>query len=215
MCRAVVAEEDEIFRKALQRLLESGGVTVVAVADHGSQLIGVVNEFRPDVVLLDLELPGLAGFNVLRDVTRDAARAKVLVLSAETREGAIVGALQNGAAGYALKASPPMEIVEAVKAVAAGTLYLSAEITEVVVKAISRGFLQERPDPYDRLTRREREIFEHMAEGLSNSEIGARLAISPRTVETHRSQIRRRLDLKTQTDIIRFALRRGVVKLDP
>jgi two-component system response regulator NreC len=213
MPRVVIADDHVVVRDGLRRILEANGHEIVAEIGDGLEVVESVERLRPDVLLLDLGMPGLHGLDVLRKLAARKGSTGVLVLSAESRDEMVISALKSGAKGYLLKSCSGKELLAAVSAVAQGGHYVSTELSDVLVRGISDGGAKA-PDPYDALSDREREVFHAMAEGLSNAAIGERLFISPRTAETHRAKIIRRLGLKSQTDIVLYALRRGVITLD-
>ena len=210
MARVVIVEDHEVVRDGLRRILEAHGNEVVAETGEGLKVVDVVDATTPDVVLLDLWLPGLHGLDVLHQLVR-VRRARVLVLSAEGRDAFVARALQGGARGYLLKSCSAQELVEAVSTVASGGHYVTSELSDALVRSFADGAAT--VDPYEALSDREREVFYAMAEGLSNAMIGDRLFISARTVETHRARILKKLSLRSQTDIVLYALRRGLIKL--
>jgi len=213
MARVVIAEDHEVVRDGLRRILEAHGNEVVAETGNGLEVVKLVEQAAPDVVLLDLGLPGLHGLEVLHQLAK-VRRLRVLVLSAEGRDDFVVRALQNGAKGYLLKSCSGQELAEAVSTVAAGSHYITPALSDALIRSLSDGGSPE-VDPYQGLSEREREVFRAMAEGGSNAMIGERLRISSRTVETHRARILKKLGLRSQTDIVLYALRRGVIRLDP
>ena len=210
--RIAIADDHEVVRDGLRRILEAQGHEVVAEIESGLQVISRVEELRPDVLILDMGLPDLHGLDVLRKLGRGKV-TNVLVLSAEGRDDFVIGALKLGAQGYLLKSCSAKELVEAVATVAAGRHYVATELSDAIARGIGDG-TADAGDPYDGLSDREREVFHAMAEGLSNVEIGDRLFISPRTAESHRARVMKQLGLKSQTDIVLYALRRGVIRLD-
>jgi DNA-binding NarL/FixJ family response regulator len=212
MARVVIAEDHEVVRDGLRRTLQAHGNEVVAETGEGLKVVDLVEAAAPDVVLLDLGLPGLHGLDVLHQLAR-VRRVRVLVLSAEGRDDFVVRALQGGARGYLLKSCSAQELADAVSTVAAGGHYVTTELSNALVRSLVDGS-SPGADPYQTLSDREREVFYSMAEGRSNALIGDRLFISERTVETHRARILKKLGLRTQTDIVLYALRRGVIRLD-
>ena len=165
-------------------------------------------------MLLDLGLPGLHGLEVIRQVTRRTPGAHVLVLSMHAHEEYVLGALRNGAAGYLLKGSNSEEVVAAIRKVAGGGRYVSADVSNHLVSAFLDHGSAPAADSYETLTDREREVLNLMAEGRANGEIAERLFISVRTVETHRANAMHKLSLRSQTDVVRYALRRGILPPD-
>ncbi len=213
MARVAIAEDHEVVRDGLRRILEAKGHEVVAEIGDGLKVVDRVEAVAPDLLILDLGLPHLHGLDVLRQLHHHRVRTRVLVLSAESRDDFVIGALKSGARGYLLKSASAKELVAAVETVAAGGHYVDTELSDALVRGIGDGST-EAGDPYQALTERELEVFHGMAEGLSNAAIGDRLFISPRTVETHRTKIMRQLGLKTQTDTVLYALRRGLIRLE-
>jgi two-component system, NarL family, response regulator NreC len=212
MSTVALADDHALVRAGLRRILEHGGNVVVGEAGDGLQVVPMVEKTRPQVLLLDLGLPGLHGLDVLREVTRRVPGTRVLVVSAFGRDDFVVNAFRNGAAGYLLKGAGPEELLTALEEVARGGYYVSTTVSRVLAKGLGDSQLAD--DPYDDLTPRERQVFMLMAEGLTNSAVGKRLNISTRTAESHRQNIMRKLDLGTQTDVVLYALRRGILGFD-
>jgi DNA-binding NarL/FixJ family response regulator len=213
MARVAIAEDHQVVRDGLRRILESKGHEIVAEVGDGLKVVDEVETSTPDILLLDLGLPNLHGLDVLRQLQQRHAQTRVLVLSAERRDDFVIGALKQGARGYLLKSASARELLAAVDAITAGGRYVDTELSDALVRGIGDGTAAA-GDPYEALSARELQVFHAMAEGLSNTAIGERLFISPRTVESHRSKIMRQLGLKTQTDTVLYALRRGLIKLE-
>lgn len=211
MATIVLADDHALLRTGLRRILEARGHSVLAEVGDGLRVVATVNDTRPDVLLLDLGLPGLHGLDVLRSVRRRVPTVKVLVVSAYNRDEYVVAALRTGAAGYVLKGAEADDLLRAVEAVANGGYYVSSELETIVRTGSAPGAAQ---DPYEKLSDRERQVLREMAAGLLNHQIARRLFISTRTVESHRYNIVKKLGLRTQTDIVLFALRRGLMALD-
>lgn len=208
--RVALADDHALVRQALRRVLEAAGILVVAETSDGRQVADVTVEHRVDVLVLDMALPGLHGLDVLREVTRRSPKTRVLILTGDAREEFVVGAIRGGASGYLLKGSDLSELIAAITALAGGRRYMSSAVSDQVVEAIANPHAPAL-DPYDLLTTREREVLHLMAQGLSNRDIGERLFVSPRTVETHRSHILQKLNLKSQTQVVTFAIQRGLL----
>ncbi|HEV3486164.1 MAG TPA: response regulator transcription factor [Vicinamibacterales bacterium] len=214
MITVLLAEDHAIVREGLRKVLEcEPDLQVVGEVEDGLRVADVAAELNPDVVLLDLGLPGLHGLEVIRRVARRRVNTNVLVLSMYAHEEYVLGAFKNGAAGYIVKGANSREVVTAIRRVATGGRYASPDVSNHLVAALLNGG-EPASDTYDTLTGREREVLQLMAEGHSNPDIAARLGISPRTVETHRSNVLRKLDLRTTTEIVRYALRRGILPPD-
>jgi DNA-binding NarL/FixJ family response regulator len=208
----VVADDHLVVRRGLRALLESEpGISVIGEASDGTQALDTVARLAPDVLVLDLVMPGTAGFDVLKRLAQQKAATRVVVLSMHASESYVVDALRLGATSYVVKDSSASELVHAVREAAEGRRFLSSPLSTSGIHALLNSDAPR--DLYDTLTAREREILELSAQGLTNPEIGRKLSISPRTAETHRANLLRKLGLKGQKDLIRFALKRGIVDL--
>lgn len=214
MIRAVLADDHAIVRRGLRALLESeGACQVVGEAADGLTTAALITELTPDVAILDLQMPDLDGIEVARRVREKSPGTRVIILSMYGDEPHVVQALRHGVVGYVLKGAATSDLITALHTVMAGKLFLSAPLSELAIAAYAtRAQEASAPiDRYDMLTDREREVLQLAAQGMSNTEIGVRLAISPRTVETHRINLMRKLNLSTQTDLVFFALGRGLL----
>lgn len=213
MTTILLADDHQVLREALRLLLEAQpGFHIVAETGDGLEAAALVEKHRPDVLLVDMMMPGLTGLEVARRTKRLFPATKVIVLSMYDAENYVVEALAAGAEGYVLKQSSAQELVSAIRQVMEGGVYLSPALNERAVQAyIQRAHESHSGDPLDLLSDREREVLQLAAEGLSNPQIAERLSLSPRTVEMHRAHLMRKLGLKTQTDLVKFAVRRGMV----
>lgn len=209
MTTIVLADDHHVVRQGLRALLE---------AEADFHIVGeaarLAERLQPDVLVLDLMMPGLSGLDVTWHVSQQSPKTRVVILSMHDNEAYVVEALRNGAAAYVFKNSTADELVQAVRAVAAGRRHLSPPLSEQAIEAQLQKAQLPPPDPYDSLTRREREVLHLVAEGHTSAEIAARLSLSPRTIEMHRSNLMRKLGLRTHTDLIRLALRRGILPLE-
>jgi DNA-binding NarL/FixJ family response regulator len=210
--RIILADGHDLIRQGLRNLLEAEpGFSIVGEATRQSETIELVEQLRPDVLIVDWAI----GLNVATQVAQRLPQTHILVLSMSADEAYALEALRKGATGYALKTSSADELVHAVLDVAAGRRYLSPMLSERVIEFYVSERAEDRTlDAYATLTNREREIFQWVATGLSNAEIAERLTISPRTVETHRANMMHKLGLRTQSDLIRYAVRRGLISLE-
>jgi len=209
----VLADDHRIVLRGLRALLEAeSGFAVIGEAEDGLKVMSLAERLRPDVLVLDLMMPGLGGFDVTRRVAKRLPRTRVVILSMYSSEAHVVEALRSGASAYVLKDASVEELVTAIREAAAGRRYLSAPFSTDRIESYLR-----RPigaDPYGTLTSREREVLHLVAEGLTSGEIAKRLFISPRTAESHRANLMRKLGLRSRTDLVRFALQRGIVPLE-
>lgn len=169
----------------------------------------MVERLRPNVLILDLMLPEMNGLEVAWQVARHYPKTRVIILSMYGNKSYVMEALKNGAAGYVLKKAAVDKLVQAVREVMAGRRYLSPPLSEADIDALMEKTAASETDPYDLLTSRQREVLQLIIEGYTNAEIAARLVISTRTVEFHRSNLMRKLGARTQADLIRIGLQRG------
>ena len=215
MLRILLADDHPIVRQGLRALLEGEfRDVVIGEATDGLSALARILEEQPDIAIIDLQMPDLGGMEVARRVREQAPATRVIILSMHGDEPFVEEALRNGAMGYVLKGAATGDLVAAVRAVMAGRRYLSAVLNERMLDAYVATVRQTQPlDRYDLLTNREREVLHLAAQGMSYAEIGERLAISPRTAETHRGNALRKLGLKDQTELVRYALGRGMVGL--
>jgi two-component system, NarL family, response regulator NreC len=212
----VLADDHQVVRQGVRALVESEpGFQVLAEAGDGLMAVEMVEKHTPMVLLTDLMMPGLTGLEVLRQVQQRSPRTRCITFSMYSTDMYITEAFRNGAAGYLLKGADAAEIIQAIHTVVEGNRYLSPGVSHRIVDAyLSRVNEFVVQDPYDELTNREREILKLVAEGATNSEVADRLSISPRTVEIHRAHVMRKLNLKTQSGLVRFAIRKGLISLD-
>jgi len=215
--RVLVADDHAVIRQGLKMLLESRPeIDVIGDCENGREALLMVEGSKPDVVLMDVVMPGLNGIEATRQIRRASPATRVVILSGFVDEEQITGAIRAGASGYLVKNSDVSELVLAIQTVHRGNQYYSA--------ALSEGFdipelqLQaRRPDQrtgVDALTPREREVLQLIAEGRTNQQVADELVVSIKTVEAHKAHIMDKLKAKSRTDLIRYALKRGIVKLE-
>jgi DNA-binding NarL/FixJ family response regulator len=209
--RVLLADDHSLVRAGIRGLIESlAGVAVVGEAGDGPEALRLAEELRPDVVLLDIGMPGLNGLEVAARLTVLDPAIRVVILSMHTAEEYVLRALRAGAAGYLLKGSAVAELELAVRAVARGETFLSPAVSKRVVDDyVNR--TGGAADPLDALTPRQREILQLVAEGHTSKEIAQRLGLSSKTVETHRAQVMERLQVHDLAGLVRFAVRVGLV----
>lgn len=211
----LLADDHPIVRQGLRHLLEmQPEFKVVGEASDGIAAAQMAERCRPDVMVVDLMMPGLNGLEVIRQVRQRSPATRIIVLSMHNNDAYVLQALKRGASGYVLKDSASGEVVQAVKQVMLGQRYLSASLAENMIELLLKQTGNLPKDPYEALTNREREVFQLTAEGWNNTEIAGRLCISPRTVEVHRANLMEKLGLHSQMDVLRFAIRRGLVSVD-
>jgi DNA-binding NarL/FixJ family response regulator len=210
--RVLLADDHTLVRAGIRGLLQGlQGVEVVGEAGEGQEALRLAQTLRPDVVLMDIGMPGLNGLEVAGRLATLDGSIRVIILSMHTSEEYVLRALRAGCAGYLLKDSAVAELEVAMRAVARGETYLSPAVSKRVVDDYVRrtGGVT---DPLDALTPRQREILQLAAEGHSSKEIAERLAISYRTVEAHRAQLMERLGVHDLPGLVRFAMRVGLIR---
>lgn len=208
--RIVLADDHPIVREGLASVLETQpDFEVVGQANDGSEAVDVVSALKPDVVLLDLEMPHLDGVQALRAMRAENAAVKALVFTAFDTDERIIGAVQAGARGYLLKGAPRDELFNAIRVVAGGGSTLQPVVAAKLMERMSSSAAL----PDEALTEREREVLQSMAQGLQNKEIAQRLVISERTVKFHVSAILSKLGAGNRTEAVRLAMQRGLVQL--
>jgi DNA-binding NarL/FixJ family response regulator len=212
--RVLLADDHVLVRAGIRSLLATlPGVAVVAEARDGHEALALVESVRPDIVLMDIAMPGLNGLDATARIARDHPATRVIILSMHVSEEYGSRALRAGAAGYLPKDADVRELELAIGAVARGETYLSPAVSTHVV-ADYRRRLAEAPDALARLSPRQREVLQLLAQGSSTKEIAFRLKVSIKTVETHRAQIMDRLDIRDLAGLVRFAVRTGLVPPD-
>ncbi len=208
--RVLLVDDHTLVRAGVRRILESqAGLVVDDVAD-GESALERLRGRGADVLVLDLTLPGMDGFEVLRQAKALAPQLKVVVLTMHANSEYIARAVQKGADGYLLKDSAVQDLVAAIEAVTAGRAYYSQPVQRALSEMVRTGAGP--PRPLDQLTGREREVLRGVAQGLSTKEIAARLDISARTVETHRANLMRKLGLRSVARLTQFAIREGLLE---
>lgn len=212
MNTVILADDHDVVRRGIRSILEAdGNFKVVTEVADGLSAVQAVEKMKPTLLFLDLSMPRLHGLEALRQVRAASPHTKVLVLSMHNDEPYVIEALRAGAMAYILKGSESTEIVRAVAEVVAGRRYLSAPLSERAIAALTSR-TPDQSDPLNSLTPREREVLALAAEGMNTTEMAEKLFISPRTAETHRTNLMQKLGLQSQTDLVRFAIRRGLIE---
>lgn len=212
--RVVIADDHAILREGVKALLHlADDIQVVGEAGNGREAIARVHDLEPDVVVMDIAMPGLGGLEATIEIRRQHPRTKVLVLSQYDDREYVRRFMKAGVSGYVLKKSAASDLTAAVRAVHRGGLVLDPDIAR---EAMSEHGPDGRSgaDPYETLTDREKQVLKLVAEGQSNKEVAGALGISVKTAMSHREHIMTKLDLHSRTDLIRFALRQGIIRVD-
>ena len=204
--RLVLADDHAMFRDGLALLLSSE-VELVAAVSNGLELVEAVRSQRPDVVVADLTMPELGGLDALRMLREEGRLPHFVILTVHADPAIAAEAIRAGAIGYVVKQEAGKELLQAVRLAAAGRTYLSPLVSDDVVRRLAQGT----PDPGAALTPRQREVLRLLAEGRRVKEIAAKLGVSVRTVETHKYEIMRLLDIDNPMELVKFAIRQGIV----
>jgi two-component system response regulator NreC len=209
----VIAEDHTILRQGLRALLSSDpDFEVVGEAEDGRAAVRLVETLSPALLLMDLSMPKMTGMEAIAEIKKRSPDTRIVVLTVHKGEEYILSALKAGADGYVLKDAGHDELVRAVKNVLAGKRYLSPDISEKVIGGYLEGRRALKATPWDTLTQREREILKLIAEGYKNKEIAGHLFISLKTVEKHRSNLMRKLDLHNTAALTAFAMEKGIIE---
>jgi DNA-binding NarL/FixJ family response regulator len=210
--RIVIGDDHTLMRQGLRKILEERpDWEIAAEAGDGREAVRETLEIEPDVAVLDIGMPLLNGIEATAQITRRAPNVNVLILSMYSDEAYVTQAVRAGARGYLLKDSAGADLIGAIAAVSSGKSFFSPPIARLVLDDYARRLADKGMDRYDSLSEREREIFQLVAEGHSTKEIAEMLSVSPTTVETHRAHILQKLDIHNTAELVRYAVRRGVI----
>ncbi len=212
--RLLLADDHRLVRAGIRTLLEGiAGVTVIAEASDGREALDLVHAHHPDIVLMDIAMPGLNGLEAIAQIGEHFPFVRVIVLSMYANEEYVLRALRLGAAGYLLKDVAPAELEMAIRATTCGQTYLCPTVSKLVADYLRR--VDDDPDSvFDRLTPRQREVLQLIAEGHTTQEMAQILGITAKTVETHRSNLMDRLDIHEVAGLVRYAISVGLVTVD-
>ena len=211
--KIVIAEDHTILREGLKALLSSNpDFEIIGEAKDGTEAIRSVNDLRPDIILMDLSMPKMSGMSAIVEIKKRRPETKILVLTIHDIEEYVLEALRAGADGYVLKDANHEELLLAIKTVLAGKSYLSPDISKKVIHGYLEGKKGLKTDSsWDTLTQREREVLKLIAEGNKNKEIADILFISAKTVEKHRANLMKKLDIHNVQSLTAFAIERGLI----
>lgn len=211
--KILVADDHPVVRKGLQSCLaKQDRLKIVGEASDGDEALKKTRELSPDVVLMDISMPGMNGLAVTEVLRKESPEVKVLVISVHNNRDYIFRIIQSGAHGFISKEAPPDELLRAIESVYSGEPFFSPDIAKAALNQLvtSGG----KKDPFAQLTSREREVLVLIAEGQSNKEIATKLGIGVRTIETHRERIMRRLDIHSVAGLTKFAIANGMISID-
>lgn len=213
MISIFLADDHQIVRKGIKALLSmEADFKIIGEAGDGIETVKLVEELQPDILILDLMMGGINGLEVTRQLVKKKPKTGIVVLSMHSNEAYVLEALRSGAMAYILKDNTTEDLVHAIREVAAGRRYLSAPLSDRAITAYTQKTDSNyNQDPYEKLTTREREVLQMSVQGYSNTDIANRLFISPRTIETHRSNLMHKLGVRTQAELMQYAVLRGII----
>jgi DNA-binding NarL/FixJ family response regulator len=215
MIRILLADDHPVVRAGLRAVLEGeSDFAVLGEAVNGLQAIHLTESLAPDVLVLDIVMPDVDGLEVVRRVRKSAPKTRVVMLSIHANESYAAQALRNGASAYVVKNAPTQFLMDAIRVAAAGKVYFSPPLSKKTIQSYLEKAQESQHDPFALLTTQERVILQLTVHGMTSAEIGSRLYISSRTVETHRAHIAKKLGLRTQAELIHFALQNGMLPLE-
>lgn len=215
MIRVILVDDHPVLRTGLRTLLQrEHDIEVIGEADEGWEAVELATQLSPDVVVMDLALPGLGGLDATREIQRRGLKCSVLVLTAQAEERYLFPVVQAGASGYVRKSVADEELVMAVRVVASGQVYLEPAAQTMLLKGYLNPDLPEASDAFDSLSPRERQVLQLTAEGYSSRAIGEKLDLSPKSVETYRSRLMEKLNLSDRPSLVHYALRKGLLRGD-
>jgi two-component system response regulator NreC len=207
-----LADDHHIVRQGLIKLLEAEpDINIIGDADNGQQTIRMVKQFQPDILVVDLMMPGINGIEVTRQVSKLSPKTHTVILSMYGNESYVIEAFKAGAKAYVLKESTADELVVAIHHAASNHRYLSQALSEKAIEAFIRKDKEGKIDPYENLTTREREIFNMIIQDLTSTQIASQLCLSRRTVEVHRRNLMHKLGIRSQRELLNFAIQRGMI----
>ncbi len=210
--RVVVADDHVLFRQGMKKLIETmPGIEVIGEASDGLELLSLLENLTPDMVLVDISMPNLRGIEAAREIKALYPHTKVLILTMHKSKQYLYHAISAGAHGYLLKEDSDIELIAAIETIRGGGIYVPQSLSSELTKDMLRLRQEGGKNIGEGLSLRETEVMRLIAEGKTNSEIGILLSISPRTVENHRAHVLRKLNLKGTADIVRYAMEKGIV----
>jgi len=204
----VLADDHPLVRHGMRMLLERERFQILGEASDGLEAVGLAKRFRPDVVVLDFAMPALNGISAAREIATVSARSKMVLLTMYTEEHHVLEALRAGVRGCVSKTQAPEHLLQAIREVCAGGVYLSPSVSGTVIDA----YLTKTELPDDRLTSRERQVLQLIAEGKTTKEVAVILGITVKTAESHRTKLMAKLDIHSTAVLVRYAIRRGLLR---
>ena len=211
----LLADDHPFIRQGLRALLETeSNFSVVGEAEDGLQAVQLAESLQPGILIVDLMMPNLNGLEVLKQVRHRSPMTRMIVLSMQSAEPYVLETFRSGAIGYVLKDSAPEELITAIHQALVDEKYLSPKLHEMLIEATARPGNNVNVNPYETLTDREREVLQMAAEGKTAPEIARQLSISHRTVELHRSRMMNKMGFRSQTELVRYAIKHGILSIE-
>ena len=211
--KVLLCDDHTLFREGIKAILkDEASIEIVGEAADGRQAVAKALELQPDVVLMDIAMPDLTGFDATRRILQSNAKAKVIILTMYEEEEVINRCLAAGAAGYVLKDAPRAHLIHAIDVVNKGGQYMSSRALKKVVKQYVKG-ARSTATGYERLSDREREVLTLLAEGLALKEVAVKLVLSIKTVDAHKTNLMRKLDLHDRSELVKYAIQRKLIRL--
>jgi DNA-binding NarL/FixJ family response regulator len=212
--RVLLCDDHTLFREGIKAILKDElSIEIVGEAEDGRQAVAQSRQLHPDIVLMDIAMPDLSGFEATHRILRASPKTKVLILTMYEEEEVITRCLDAGASGYVLKDAPRAHLIHAIDVVNQGGQYLSSRALKKVVKQYVKGAKSMAATTYERLSDREREVLKLLADGLTLKEIAVRLVLSVKTVDAHKTNLMRKLDLHDRSELIKYAIQRKLIRL--
>ncbi|HEU0012922.1 MAG TPA: response regulator transcription factor [Longimicrobium sp.] len=214
--RVLLVDDHAVLRGGLAALLRlEPDIDVVGEASTGEEGLERVKALRPDVVVMDLTMPGMGGLEAMRQINEQHPQTRVLVLSSHAEEEHLLHVLEAGGSGYVRKTQADQDLISAIRTVSRGEVFLYPSATRLLLKSYRNAEARGEANPLEELSGREREVLALTAEGFSSSEIGKKLFLSPKTVDTYRARLMQKLGLSHRSELVRFALNTGLLKAEP
>ncbi len=211
--RVLLCDDQTLFREGIKAILKDElSIEIVGEADNGRQAVAQALQLHPDIVLMDIAMPDLSGFEATYRILQAKMKTKVLILTMYEEEEVITRCLDAGASGYVLKDAPRAHLIHAIDVVNKGGQYLSSRALKKVVKRNAKGG-KSTATSYERLSDREREVLKLLADGMTLKEIAVRLVLSVKTVDAHKTNLMRKLDLHDRSEVIKYAIQRKLIRV--
>lgn len=213
--RLVLADDHPVVRKGIRSCLTSPDLEIVGEAVDGLEAVAKVKELKPDIVLMDIDMPKMSGLDATRQLRKENPEVRVLILSIHSNKQYVLQIIQSGAQGYVLKDASPTDLVKAIESICSGEAFFSPDISQIVLNQyLAEATSGDEESGTGRLTSREREVLSMIAEGQSNKEMASKLGVGVRTIETHRERVMDKLNIHTVAGLTKYAIANGIARLE-